>query len=689
MRAIKRLGLLLLCCAPLLLGGCAVVGLQGEPGASAPNLGLLSMAPYDDEELIPTSDTDEGHVRVDLWLEASQVMGGVNPYEKSLYPHTGRKYREGGFHYRYENKVGMYENVLRDMLSAAEGSRVRVLRFGNERLPDRYLSQSGLAHADASADQLRSLRRDLLTYAVDPMPTLFSDFSAEDMSGSFYTLGTPKLNQTARFSADNGAQLENPGLVEQMSAALDGQIAAIASGAPEGLAAERSDTDYPLLYALQNIDLSRLSVITCDPASLRRLGGVASDGSPIPYVEQALRERGIFDSGLSVGLYAFTLDYMGQMTSFGAADFSEPLLWGRLKYNTRKRISEDALPMPRILLTLVIGTPPQVDRFTAALNARLESDGALKGLRGPEDGELTYMANDQTVAQRPFAFSYRYTAVQRPSVGYYTQHTPGADIAVTRGEGSVSGSDSLRTVTFSSKGGQRQDRTLTLTFPTRRLDENVTADLSQLQYARVDVVSALLLSEELPNTSDARPADGAQVIALRDTLYVFTHRDRPFADDPTQNPFTLRSLSLDGRTLTALVDVDGAKLQAGYYRLRVVADISGEQLTWSPVAWIDGGESLGVSISNEQIAQWESFTALMAQFDRDTQNVPKQFQHAWGPVPARSYHGMAIPDFPPVYRAPGLAELFSQLRSAANVEESPYVRCVFDVFVAGGANLPQ
>ena len=53
-------------------------------------------------------------------------MGGINIHEESVYPHFSRKYREGGFHYRYGSQVGMYEGVLRCLLAAAEGSRVRV-----------------------------------------------------------------------------------------------------------------------------------------------------------------------------------------------------------------------------------------------------------------------------------------------------------------------------------------------------------------------------------------------------------------------------------------------------------------------------------------------------------------------------------------------------------------------------------
>lgn len=64
------------------------------------------------------------------------------------------------------------------------------------------------------------------------------------------------------------------------------------------------------------------------------------------------------------------------------------------------------------------------------------------------------------------------------------------------------------------------------------------------------------------------------------------------------------------------------------------------------------------------------------------ENVPKQFDHAWGPATSKPYQDVAIPDFPPVHRALHLQSLVQQLREGANVENVPLIRCVFDVFVA-------
>ncbi|MEG2481556.1 MAG: hypothetical protein RSB06_05955, partial [Clostridia bacterium] len=105
MRLNKKLCLLLLCCALFCLCSCSVLAPVDVPASAAPNLHLLAMPPYEDQELPAAPAQSADPLRVDLWLDASQLMGGINPNQNSLYPHSSRKYREGGFHYRYENTV--------------------------------------------------------------------------------------------------------------------------------------------------------------------------------------------------------------------------------------------------------------------------------------------------------------------------------------------------------------------------------------------------------------------------------------------------------------------------------------------------------------------------------------------------------------------------------------------------------
>lgn len=684
----KRVFLLLCLCLPLVLTACAMPETveaflsDASPSAAMPDLRLLSRPAYEEEA--PASDLDasaaSGVLRVDLWLDASPVMGGVNPAQESMYPHMSRKFREGGFHYRYGNEVGMYESVLRCMLSAAEGSRTRLLRYGSERLPDAFLAETGVTGQAADAATLRSLRRDMLTFAIDPMPTVFSSLSAEDMTESFYSPGSPMLTA---LSGVNRAALENPDLAEKMLSALEEQSSRIRAGDADGLLAASDDTDYPLLYALENIDLSRLSVITCDPAAIRRLSAVRADGTPVELVREILTERGVFDRGLCVGLYALTLDYMGEMASFGPADFSEPFVWGRLAYDSRSHRSTGVLPMPRTLLVFVIGEPEQVGAYTGALDGQMSLSAALKEPRGPEKGELTYVLGGETVTQEPFSFVSRYTSVARPRLTCQTQRSPG--VALESEAGDVATENGLTTVTLSSEeSGRLRGDTLTLTVPAASLFDGAQTDLTRLRSAEMSVETALLLSEVLPSTEEA-PSD-AQVIALRDKLYVFAQTDDPFSTDASANPFSLASVALspDGSSLVFTIAADGEKLRAGYYRLSVRADLPGEQIVWETAPWI---RSLDATITNEQVATWESFTQLMTQYDRKSALIPKQFQHAWGPLNESGYHGTAIPSIPPVMLAPGIGELVRQLQEAANVDSLPLLRYTFDIFVTGDGTL--
>ena len=63
---------------------------------------------------------------------------------------------------------------------------------------------------------------------------------------------------------------------------------------------------------------------------------------------------------------------------------------------------------------LVVGTPAQVDRYAAQLDGGLAASEALKGLRGPTEGQLTYTADGQTVTQQPFGFESYSARIERP-----------------------------------------------------------------------------------------------------------------------------------------------------------------------------------------------------------------------------------------------------------------------------------
>lgn len=683
----KRLKWLACLMALMCLCSCSALehlpaALQPSPQQGASNLPDLRQLAMPEAQQNPwqpaASGNAQGAMQVDLWLDASQVMGGINPNAESLYPHRSNRYREGGFHYRYENQTGWYENLLRDLLSTAGGSRVRILRSGNEHITDDQLIAAGLTD-DTSADALRSLRRDLLTYAIDPMPTLFSTFSSDRMDGSFYSLFSPKMNQLPALTASHRPLLENPTKAENLSAYLDSLIAAYdPKEDPDALQALLTEDFSPLMQSIANLDLTRLSVITCDPLTLRRLTGNALDGSPMPYLHQLLQERGIFDQGLSAHLYALRLDYIGQIHTISGADLSQPLIWGRLDYQQNKNQIKGPLPMPRTLLMLVVGSPAQVDSYTAALNAKLDSDPALKGLRGPEKGQLTYSAAGETITQQPFTFAYEQTRIQRHGVEPYTNLD--SQLALTKGSGALLTDKPQTTIALAS------DQTglceVTVSWPVNTLAGGLTLDTSKLSQLRIEGISSLLLSGTQPNLPDQQPAEGVQTLTLRDTLYQFT-----YTDQVDRLPFTAKALRLsgDGANLEAAFTCNAADLQPGYYRLLLRADITGSQLSWPDVPWI---QQWNANISNEQIASWQLMADALTEHSRHSDNVPNTFWHAWGDTSGRTYLDTVIPDCPPVYAAPRLTELFTQLRDAARIDVLPFVYYQLDVFVAPSNQLP-
>lgn len=806
-RASRRLLAAALLCACLALTACdAVERLAAtQPDAAqtgGPNLALLQPAAYDDPEAALTgeADADAGYMPVDLWLDATQTMGGINTNEESMYPHAGKKYREGGFHYHYGAYAGWYESLLRDLLTAAGGTRVRTLRYGNETLPDAVLASLNLPAGDeAGAD---SVFRDLHTVAVNTNAALFTQMSGEEMAGSFYDLGsTAWLTRVSGFGAE---ALENPTLYERLVAAQQMQADGLSTGDSRFVLQPGADEANCALYtALDHIDTGRLSILTVDPAAIRRMSGTDAEGKPVNWYESILREKGVFDKSLCVGVLDFQLDYLGQIASIYTAALSEPLVWGRVMVDEKKQTFDYLGVMPRRLMTLVIGTRPLVDGFLLRLEEAIAADRSLRGLRGPRNGELTYAANGQTVTQQPFAFAWSATVIARPGMGFYSQHTEGTALTATASEnaatalendatiaatalendatpsgdadgpaaasGGTSSSASVSQADPSEQGnepsptvvvgqtatvvdtepgsdlsaaegadtaapatgagepadagtadagtadaasattvaptasagaaamtitaatsasglslltlpsgadGTRPDYILAVRFPAAQASDGAALDVSTLTGAKVETVYSLLLTDILPNTPEnaALEIRGVQTIRYRDQIYCFS-------DGAQAGAFTLTGVTLEDGVLACAVAVDGSRLLPGYYRLRISADVTGEQVAWESVPWIDGPDSVSATVSDADAYLWEAFTAAAATYDRDTKGLPKMFQHAWGGSTDKLYHGLRVPDCPPVYRSIHLQELAGQIRSAAASDTSPLIRYAFEVFV--------
>ena len=781
--ACRRLLLMALCTLPLwTLTACSTLSAlqaaapEQQAAQAGPNLSLLTLPAYTDTDAAAAQPADAAGqtALVDLWLDGTQNMGGVNTIDTVLYPHTGKKYREGGFHYRYGNYTSWYESLLRDFLTAAgDDARVRALRYGNETWPEAALSGLGLTSADPQT--AASLWRDLHTVSTQADIRLFAQMTGEDMSQSFYALGAPQW--LTRASQLDAAALENPAMAPAMAQAQTAQAQAIADGDTRYvLDPGVNDNNCALLSALPNLDESRLTVITVDPTSLRRLSGADAGGAATGWYEQTLRSLGVFDRGLCVGVLDFQLDYLGQMSTFTTANLSEPLLWGRVILNEKKQTFDHLGVMPRRLITLVIGTRARVNSFIDKLDAAITADRALKGLRGPQNGELTYAANGQTITQQPFTFAWNHTVIARPGMGSYTSATQGATLTAQSDAPSPSGADmgaatgadaaaaqpaseplaettasaqsdapalsgadmgaatgadaaaaqpaseplaettasaqsdapapsgadtgadaaaaqpahndgstaiaatadagGLPLLTLPSQNGVQPDRVLTLRFPIAQNADGAALDVSALTGAELEPIDSLLLTQTLANTPANRAATkaGGQALAYRDTLYLFTRG----ADN---SPFALTSITQEGQTLVCRITVRGSALRAGFYRLRLKADVTGDQVTWETVPWIDGEQSVSATVTEAEVFAWETFTAAITRYDRDAKGLQRMFQHAWGPYTEKPYHGLRVPDFPPVYRSVGLSELVGQVRAAAASRQSPLIRYSFAVRV--------
>ncbi|NCB31503.1 MAG: hypothetical protein EOM66_08865 [Clostridia bacterium] len=342
--------------------------------------------------------------------------------------------------------------------------------------------------------------------------------------------------------------------------------------------------------------------------------------------------------------------------------------------------------MPRWALVLTIGERAQVESFQQALSARLDADISLLGMRGPEKKSISYARNGETIFPETFAFEYCQAIITRPQLGYCTQNTSGAALTVTQGPGKVAQSGGFYTALLSpGEDGAQESRSFEVSIPMS--GDASLIDPEQMGEADVAVLTTLLLSKTEPNTKENHAAAAEeQKLALRDTLYVYTRTENPFANAPTDSPFSIEktTFSQGNDTLSITLRADGAKLKDGYYRLLVQANIDGSSIAWPAISWIDGNRSISAKITPEDVYQWESFTQSVLKWER-SENVPRQLAHAWGSYNEKGYHGMPIPSCPPVDYAPGLAELTQQLRTCLEEAQRPFVRYVFDVFVSNTA----
>ena len=653
---------ILLGCLLLLLCSCQL-NLPRETSQAGVDLTQLEKPVFSTGEEIPspTPEREKTSLRIDLWLSGTPLMGGL-PTTATDITSARYRYQTGGFHYRFEETTGLYEELLTCMLSASEEAQgfLRLLRFGHERLPEDFLLSQGLG------GDSESLRRDMLTVAYDPLPSLFKGFSPQDSAtDSFYHVGSSWGNRLGELEEK---YLENPGEKEKMQTALNLQQESLAAGETT-FSALGEDEDSPLLYALENLDLTRLSVILFDPGEVRSLTGVDSQGTLHSLVEEIFRERGIFEEGLTVGLYAFRLDYLGKLSSFGRADFATPLVWGKLRFVKDKNRAEDAQPMPRILLCLMIGEEEDLSAFTKQLEEQLSASEILKETRGLEKYPLTYAWQGETVTQEPFSFEYHSLTLSRPQLETLTETTPGATAALT-------GAEPAREETGLYTLTAGEESTLTLTLPLTLGEEGITADLTRLSGIEITCQGSLTLDSVLENHPGVEIPEGSQTLSYRDKIYVFTQKGAG------ESTLTLREVRKTEEGLELTLNLPG--LEPGYYRFRLSADWTGESLDWDIPSWV---EEWNTEITSVQVGQWEEFTRVLAEENQGKVTPPNRFTHAWGEATGKPYNNVTVPDCPPVFLAPGLTELIQQLQAAARPDAVPLIRYEFEVFAQGDPSL--
>lgn len=406
-----------------------------------------------DDHAVQTKATAGDKIAVDLWLDASPSVAGINTalHNDFLYNNDAltTKYVEGGFQYRFQESEkstlyeGWYITLLQTLNSAARtavggrsGDRgVRVLRYSDEALSREFLAGnvsgvndllSGLLPGE-QASLLSSVRRDMMLYAVNPTADTFRSMFGDPISytkssasewktyykekKTFYNSGANENAYVVKVETDDlkKSYLSNPELADAMAKAekeaniqfAQGNTAFYLGADDAGsLFFEKDDPGlsgmYGLRYALENMDYSHLNIITCDTINFP----VESDMNGITETLQRYR---VFQQGLSVAVLGVRLDYIGFVSAVGETRLNQAMRWGKtMKSNNGAKI---LCQMPRRMLVLMIGSDSEVGSLMAqltdysgyegqTLTSNLLGSDIFGGKRGVDVGSKT-IYNDE------------------------------------------------------------------------------------------------------------------------------------------------------------------------------------------------------------------------------------------------------------------------------------------------------
>ena len=306
--------------------------------AASPDLGTLRYIPPQapTAELSETTQPGSRVIPLDLWMDATPNMGGINLVEDTLYP-TGSsaKYYQGGFHYLWQDNYREFHGWYVDLLTALpellgpQRSQVRVLRYDDGLFSPELLDRHGLTASTLEA--AASLQRDLRTWATRATGETFTEM-VQPGPENFYAPGT------ASAARADQVQLENPAQAQALLAAQQEGLALQQAGDPSALV-NREEGGSHLLTALRYLDPTHLNLITLDTWSLGSLDAVVDGQLTDPYAA-VLAERGLFDGGdTAMTVFALRMDYVGAITSFAWETPAEALQWGRLSPGQQRAVA--------------------------------------------------------------------------------------------------------------------------------------------------------------------------------------------------------------------------------------------------------------------------------------------------------------------------------------------------------------
>lgn len=646
--------------------------------AASPDLGTLRYTPPQSPaaDLSETAQAENRVIPLDLWMDATPNMGGVNLVEDTLYP-TGSsaQYYRGGFHYQWQDKYREFHGWYVDLLTALpellgpQRSQVRVLRYDDGLFSDELLEKHGLMAS--SAEAATSLQRDLRTWATQATGETFTEM-VQPGPENFYA---PGVASAAR--ADQ-VELENPALSQALLAAQQEGLALQQAGDASALVS-REEGGSHLLTALRYLDPTHLNLITLDTWSLGSLDAVVDGKLTDPYAA-VLAERGLFDGGdTAMTVFALRMDYVGALTSFAWETPAEALQWGRLSRGNSGIWRECA--MPRCMLLLLLGPASEVEETAQRLETLFAGE-VFAQVRGFQDGDgpvtvVNYFYEDEKIMRSTCTFAY--VREDFPRVEAQPVQTLESATAMTH---NGQAADLTQTVTLRPENGRYADQTFTWRFP---ISQDLGLDGDALaRGASLSLAGSLTLQQTLPNTPQEREAlesAGIQYTLYRDTLYAFA----PLA-------------SLEGATVTAAVEngeavltlrLDGEALTPGWRTFRLSLNIPAD--AWEAPAglrWLaDNGPQGNADAGKwdydygERVPQrWLELPQALHDAGAQTRSrLADSLRHAWCDGNAALTLDR-VPNIPPVFRLLEAGELLDRLRQGALRVETPLARLDITVF---------